>query len=167
MRFQIRRKHMIDFLFPIALFFVFALSALTVILLAARIYQNTTENSSLNYTSRTCLSYISEKIHQNDLQGSVRTGTFDGCDALIMEQTHEGETYYTYIYAYGQELKELFIKEGVNASAGSGRTILEIQSFSIELLSDDLLKFSCTDNKNQEASTIIGIKSNSINKERK
>lgn len=167
MRFQIKRKHMIDFLFPIALFFVFALSALTVILLAARIYQSTTENSSLNYTSRTCLSYISEKIHQNDLQGCVRVGTFDGCDALIMEQSREGETYYTYIYAYGNELKELFTKKGVDASAVSGRTILEVQSFSIERLSDDLLKFSCTDNKNQEASAVISIKSNLINKERK
>ena len=60
MRFRMKRNHMIDFLFPVALFFVFALSALTLILLAARIYQSTTENSSLNYSSRTCLSYISE-----------------------------------------------------------------------------------------------------------
>ena len=62
---------MIDFLFPVALFFVFALSALTVILLAARIYQSTTESSSLNYTARTSLSYINEKIHQNDCDGAV------------------------------------------------------------------------------------------------
>ena len=86
MRFHTKRKHMIDYLFPIALFFVFALSALTVLLLAARIYQSTTENSSLNYTSRTSLSYISEKIHQNDMDGKVTIGSFDGCDALIMEQ---------------------------------------------------------------------------------
>lgn len=162
MRFQIKRKHMIDFLFPVALFFVFALSALTVILLAARIYQNTTENSSLNYTSRTCLSYISEKVHQSNFHGNVYVGTFDGCEALIMEQLYENETYYTYIYAYGQELKELFTKKGVNVSASSGRTILEIHSFSIEQLSGNLFLFSCTDNKNQEASTIIGAKSNFI-----
>ena len=74
MRFRTKRRHMIDFLFPVALFFVFALSALTVLLLAARIYQSTTENSSLNYTSRTGLSYISEKIHQNDLGGHVSIG---------------------------------------------------------------------------------------------
>lgn len=167
MGFQVKRKHIIDFLFPVVLFFVFALSALTVILLAARIYQNTTENSSLNDTSRTCLSYISEKVHQNDQQGSIRIGTFDGCEALIIEHCHENETYYTYIYAYGQELKELFARENVNASASSGRTILEIQNFSIEQLSDNLLRFSCTDKRNQEASTMIGIKSNLIDKERK
>ena len=38
MQSRTKRKHMIDFLFPTALFFVFALSALTVILIAARIY---------------------------------------------------------------------------------------------------------------------------------
>lgn len=159
MRFQIKRKHMIDFLFPVALFFVFALSALTTILLAARIYQNTTEHSALNYTSRTSLSYISEKLHQNDYEGSISIGSFDGCDAIVMEQKHENETYYTYIYAYDQELKELFIKKDVTASASSGRTILEVEDFSIEQLSDHLLRISCSDQKGQQASTIISIKS--------
>lgn len=159
MRFQIKRKHMIDVLFPVALFFVFALSALTTILLAARIYQNTTEHSTLNYTSRTSLSYISEKLHQNDYDGSIYTGSFDGCDAIVMEQTHENETYYTYIYAYDQELKELFIKKGVDASASSGRTILEVEDFSIEQLSDQLLRISCSDQKGRQASTIVSVKS--------
>ena len=49
MGFRLKRRHIIDFLFPIALFFVFALSALTLILLAAGIYQSTTERSSLRY----------------------------------------------------------------------------------------------------------------------
>lgn len=159
MRFRTERKHMIDFLFPVALFFVFALSALTVLLLAARIYQSTTENSSLNYTSRTSLSYISEKIHQNDQDGKITIGSFDGCEALIMEQTVGEDTYYTYIYANDRELKELFIKDGAPAKASSGRTILEIQDFSMEQITDNLLKFSCTDKKNQTASTIIGIRS--------
>jgi len=159
MHFRTKQKHMIDFLFPVALFFVFALSALTVILLAARIYQSTTENSSLNYTSRTSLSYINEKIHQNDCEGAVYLDEFDGCQALVMAQSHNHERYYTYIYVYNQELKELFVKEGVNVTASAGRTIMEVQDFSMENLSDDLLKFSCVDQKNQEASTIISIKS--------
>ena len=52
MGFRLKRRHMIDFIFPIALFFVFALSALTLILLSTQIYQSTTENSSLQYTAR-------------------------------------------------------------------------------------------------------------------
>lgn len=159
MRFRTKHRHMIDLLFPVALFFVFALSALTVLLIAARIYQSTTEHSSLNYTSRTSLSYISEKLHQSDQAGAVSLGTFDGCDALIIQQTHDDNTYYTYIYSYDNRLRELFVKAGVDASASSGREILEVQDFSMEELSEGLLKFSCTDREGQTASSIIGIRS--------
>lgn len=159
MRFRTQRKHMIDFLFSVALFFVFALSALIVILLATRIYQSTTENSSLNYTSRTGLSYISEKIHQNDINGAVYLGTFDGYDALIMEQEIGTETYYTYIYACNDELKELFSSGNSSIKASSGQTILEIQDFSMEQISDNLIKFSCTDQNSRQASTMVGIRS--------
>ena len=38
-----QKRHAIDFLFPVTVFFVFTISALTVILLAARIYQSTTD----------------------------------------------------------------------------------------------------------------------------
>ena len=75
MKFQRKQKHMVDLIFPVSLFFMFALCAVTVLLLAARIYQSTTEHSSLNYTARTGLSYISEKIHQNDRNGQIRIGS--------------------------------------------------------------------------------------------
>ena len=159
MRFHTQRKHMIDFLFSVALFFVFALSALTLILLSARIYQSTTENSSLQYTARTGLAYISEKIHQTDGGGSIYLDNFDGCDALVMEQTYGEDTYLTYIYASGQNLKELFIRKGVEATAEDGRTILEIRDFSMEQIADNLFRFNCTDRKNTASSTIIGVRS--------
>ena len=93
------------------------------------------------------------------MDGKVTIGSFDGCDALIMEQNIGEDIYYTYIYANNKELKELFIKDGVTAKASAGRTILEIQNFSMKQLSNNLLEFTCTDKKNQTASTIIGIRS--------
>ena len=158
MRFRTKHKHMIDFLFPVALFFVFALSALTVILLAAKIYQSTTEHSSFNYTSRTCLSYIAEKIHQNDVGGTVSIGTFDGCDALVLDQAHGEDTYYTYIYVHENELKELFIKEGAEVTAADGKTVLKVEDFSMESLSDNLMQFHCVDENNQESSSVLCIR---------
>ena len=165
MGFHFKRRHMIDFIFPLALFLVFTLSALTLILLAAGIYQSSTESSAQQYTARTALAYISEKIHQNDESGSIYLGNIDECDALIIDQIYDAEIYHTYIYAYGytygneQSLKELFIKDGAEASAADGRTILEIRDFSMEQLSDNLFQFECTDTKNNTISTIIGIRS--------
>lgn len=159
MRLQTKHKHMIDFLFPVALFFVFALSSLTVVLLAACIYQSTTEDSALNDTARTSLSYIAEKIHQNDTKGMVSLGTFDGCDALVLQQTYNDENYYTYIYAYENELKELFIKDGANATASDGKVILQVKDFSIEQVNDRLFKFQCVDKDDRTASVIVGLRS--------
>lgn len=155
---QDKKKHMIDFLFPVVLFFVFTLSALTVILLAAGIYQSTTEESSLNDSARTSLSYISEKLHQSDAADSVSIGTFDGCEALILKHSSDDDDYYTYIYAYNNELKELFVSGDAAVSADDGRTILQIKTFDIELLSDNLLQLKCTDMQQQEASVVVGVR---------
>lgn len=159
MRFRTQRNHMIDFLFPVALFFVFAVSALTVILLATNIYRSTTKNSSLNYTANTCLSYITEKIHQSDENGNVSIGTFDGLDALVIEQEFNDETYFTYIYASQNELKELFVKEGVQVTASSGKTILPIQSFTMEQAAKQAFSFTCIDEDGQKASSVVSMHS--------
>lgn len=159
MRFRTQRNHMIDFLFPVALFFVFAVSALTVILLATNIYRSTTESSSLNYTAGTSLSYITEKVHQSDENGSVSIGTFEGRDALILEQSLNDETYYTYIYTDQNELKELFVKDGVEASAASGKTILPVQSFTMKEAGDRSFAFTCIDTDGQKAYSVVSIRS--------
>lgn len=161
MRFRTQRNHMIDFLFPVALFFVFAVSALTVILLATNIYRSTTERSSLNYTAGTSLSYITEKIHQGDEKGNVSLGSFDGHDALILEQEYNDETYFTYIYTDQNELKELFVKDGVQTDAASGKTILPIKSFTMKEAGNSSFSFTCIDQDGQKASSIVSIRSTS------
>lgn len=159
MQLQNRKRHMIDLLFPIALFFIFTLSALMVVLLAARIYQSSVENSSRNDTARTALSYISEKMHQNDMDGSVSLGTFDGCDALILKQDYNGDSYTTYIYAHDNALKELFIKDGANADASNGKKILDIESFSMTQVNENLFRFDCIDKDEHSASIVVGLAS--------
>lgn len=162
MKFRTNRKHIIDFIFPVVLFVVFALCALTVLLLAARIYQSTTETSSLNYTSRTGLSYINEKIHQNDVNGGVSIRDLNGTPALVMEQTYDTAVYCTYIYSYDGELKELFVKSDTPAELSSGKTILEVKSFSMEEAGENLLRFECVDKNDQESSIIVSTKSDKL-----
>lgn len=159
MQLQTRKRHMIDVLFPIALFFVFTLSALMVMLLAARIYQSSVENSSRNDTARTALSYISEKMHQSDMNGSISLGFFDGCDAMILKQNYNGDTYTTYIYAHDGALKELFIKDGANADASNGKKILDIESFSMTQVNENLFRFDCIDKDEHSASIVVGLAS--------
>lgn len=161
MRFRTQRNHMIDFLFPVALFFVFAVSALTVILLATNIYRSTTEHSSLNYTAGTSLSYITEKIHQGDEGGNISIGTFDGNDALVIEQEYNDEIYYTYIYEDEGALKELFVKAGVDVNASAGKTILPVKSFTVKEIGEQAFSFTCVDDDGQEASCAVSVHSTS------
>ena len=159
MRLRTRQNHIIDFLFPIALFLVFAVSALTVILLATRIYRSSTEHSALNYTARTSLSYISEKIHQNDTAGAASLSEIEGYPALVLTQSHQDIVYKTYIYVYEDELKELFVKDGAAVLPEAGTTILPVKRFSMEAPDDHSFYFSCTDANGAEASTVVAVRS--------
>ena len=162
MRFSRQQKHVIDMLFPIALFFVFALSALTVIILATNVYQKTTDESALNYTALTSLSYIREKVSQADENGGISLTTLDGQKALKLTTTENERTYYTYIYALDGELRELFVSaENTPSSAAAGRAILKVQSFDIEAINDNLYAVTCTSENNETARTVIMVRSQS------
>ena len=162
MRFSHQQKHVIDLLFPIALFFVFALSALTVILLATHVYQETTTESSVNYTAQTSLSYIREKISQADADGGVSLTTLDGEDALCLRTTQDGVSYCTYIYVLDGELRELFVSADTAPSATAGRSILPVQSFTMEAVADDLYAFTCISTDNEAAHTVVAVRSHAL-----
>lgn len=159
MRFRNRSGHIIDFLFPLVLFFVLAVSALTVILFAANVYREVTETSSLNLSAWTALTYIREKVHQNDQGEEIFIGTFDGQEALILAQTVDGQRYCTYIYVYENELRELFAKEGAEVGVSAGTTILAVQDFSMEETRDGVFLFSCTDQNGQYCTATVTVRS--------
>ena len=67
-----QEKHFIvDILFVLALFGVFAVSALSLVTIGADVYQHTVEDMSVNYDSRTAVSYIMEKVRQSDTADSI------------------------------------------------------------------------------------------------
>ncbi len=161
MKFQSRKHHIIDILFPISLYFVFTVSALTVLLLATNIYRTTTENSALNFNANTSLSYITEKIHQSDTEGAVSIGTFDNLQALILKQQYNETEYITYIYVNEGNLMELYVKGGTDVHADAGKVILPLQSLEMEMTQPDTLHFTYTDTQNHTVSSYVRIHSQS------
>lgn len=159
MRIRNQQSHMIDFLFPIALFFVFAISSILIILMATNVYQSTVKASNISDSSRMSLSYVAEKVHQNDSEGSVKLDDFDGCKALITEQNYGGKSYRTYIYAHDGQLKELYMKDGMEAGAGAGTPIMEVKDFDISEIDTGLFRISCRDAEGHVSSTVIGTRS--------
>lgn len=138
------RQHVIDFIFPVALFFVFAASSLVVILLAASVYQKTSAAADSHYELRTSLNYVAEKIRQSDTSDAVSTGTFDGRECLIIRQDYGSLSYVTYIYEDNGILRELFLQDGVTASAGDGTAILPVRAFHVTEPEEGFFEITCT-----------------------
>lgn len=159
MRFQTRHRHVIDLVFPIALFFVFAASSLSVLILAADVYASTTDRLSINDENRTALSYISEKIRQNDSNGAVNTVSIDDTDCLTLSAVYNGIPCTTYIYVYDGILKELFINDGIPVSLKDGRDIMQISSLSIDRLEEHVYLFTTVDSTGTESSVIASERS--------
>lgn len=159
MRERTERKHVIDFLFPLALFFVLTATSVALVVLASGTYSRQVQDSEDSFASRTALSYVTEKIHQADEYGAVYTGTFDGQDAIVIRQTYSEQTYVTYLYEYDGYLRELFIQDGVDAKASDGRKILASDSFSFEATQDGLFHLYCTNKDGSISDTYVSIKS--------
>lgn len=141
-----QEKHFIvDILFVLALFGVFAVSALALVTIGADVYQHTVEDMSINYESRTAVSYIMEKVRQNDASDSISLTTLEDVPTLCMLSQIEGETYCTYLYLHDGHLKELFMKQGTSLGGNSlpaGTNILELKDLTWEYASDDLIRVS-------------------------
>lgn len=141
-----QEKHFIvDILFVLALFGVFAVSALALVTIGADVYQHTVEDMSVNYESRTAVSYIMEKVRQNDTADSISLTTLEDVPALCMLSQIENETFCTYLYLYDGHLKELFMREGASIGGHvlpAGTDIMELRDLNLSYASNDLIRVS-------------------------
>ena len=106
MRFHRNRSHVIDLIFPLAVLFVFAASSLVVLILSVHIYTGQTEQAEAHYRTDTPLSYVEEKIRQNDAAGSISVMTLDGTECLALKNSSDGINSTTYLYVSDGWLKE-------------------------------------------------------------
>lgn len=127
-----QKNHVVDLLFSLALFCVFAASALTIVIMGADVYQKSVNDMNRNSTIRTSLSYLSEKIHQNDAENGIRIDQLNNLPSLVLTQNLNGETYETWIYAYDGMLCEIMTDLENGFTPEEGQPILEIGSFSLE-----------------------------------
>ena len=150
---QKQEKHFIvDILFVLALFGVFAVSALIVVTIGADVYQHTVRDMSRNYDSRTAIAYISEKLRQSDAAledgtPTIRLSSLSGQPALALRSEEEEGTFCTWLYLYDGYLRELYVREDADLGGSmlaAGEKILALSSLEYELVSDGLITVSMT-----------------------
>lgn len=136
------RRHTVDVLFTLALFCVLAASSLLVAVMGAQVYEGIAARMGDHYTSRTTLSYIVNKVRQNDLAGGVWLGELGDGPALVMEQEVDGSLYQTWIYQSGGELRELLTRADNPIRPEDGQVIMSVEHLAMEQVSQGLFRLS-------------------------
>ena len=141
MEYNKKDKHMIDSVFVICLMLLFVLCALSVIAIGASIYQKNVTSMASNNSHRIASAYITEKVRQSDLNGSIMVKELFGENALVMTKEINGELFSTYIYDFDGNLMELMARDNIGVIyPQSGQKIIEIKSFDIQEVSDTMFR---------------------------
>ena len=143
-------RHMIDILFVLSLFCVFASSSVLLIIFGADIYKKTVHQMDSNYSSRTSIAYITEKVRQSDTCDSIQITSQDGTSILMMTSTINDITYATSLYEYDGYLYELFSRTDIELPLDAGQPVMELHNLSFSQLTPNLLKISFTDTNEEE-----------------
>lgn len=149
------QHHSIGNLFCVLLLLMFAGSSLILVLLGSRIYQNGVSHLDENYTVRTAIAYVSEKVRQHDESGCISIETLGGQPSLRLEETIDDEAFYTYIYFYNGSLMELFLSTDTNASPDMGSKIVDLSGFSVTEESGGFLSVTAISEEGSSLSTLL------------
>lgn len=152
-----RDNSIVDMLFLLALFGVFLISALFIVLFGANIYKKTATDMDSNFKARTSVAYITEKIRRNDVEGGVVLLQKNGHDTLALRQTTGHGTYDTYLYYADGYLREITLSSGTEFAPETGAKILEMQAFAIEEINESLLAFRVTDTEGIETTFYVSV----------
>lgn len=153
------RTHVTDILFTLSLFCLFTACAFLVVLTGIQVYRTTVSDMEDNYSSKTALSYVTEKIRQHDFAGGVSVVSLKGENALVLKDQADGETYLTYIYAYEDYIWELSVKEGTPVSRDMGQKIIQVQDFSIEKKENGFFELSASDSRQNPLTILFHLRS--------
>lgn len=134
--------HIIDFLFVLSLFCVFTVSAFLIVIIGANVYRSTVENMEDTYSTRTALSYVTEKIRRYDEEGLISLTRLDGTPALAFYDSTDNKDYITYIYSNGDALLEFTAGSDTDVSSDMGEEVISVRNFSISEKGDGFLCLS-------------------------
>jgi len=159
MKFGKRDKSIVDALFLLALFAVFLICALFVVLFGAKIYKNTVEASEDNFTKRTSYTYITEKIRQHDNSHGVVIEDTENGSVIRLTQEIDDRLYYTFLYCDDNYLKE-YTSSNETFDKSYGSEIIEVKSLTSEKVNDSLYLFTIVDLKDSPLPFYVSLASN-------
>ncbi len=120
-----QRGQMVNTLFTMLLFLVFVLCALFTVLIGGKVYENINVRTEATYRGDVALSYIANKVRQQDTAGMVELTDVDGTAVLRLKQMINDRVYHTDIYYRDGKLYELFTAADSGLGVNDGIEIME------------------------------------------
>ena len=130
--------------------------------IGANVYTTTAHNMQQNFSTRSTLSYLTEKLHQSDVAGTVSLGEVEGTEALILTQTQAGGNYNTYIYSYDGAVRELLLPTDTTPLLAAGQTVADAKALTFESLGDGLLRATVTTADGDEQQILLALRSGPV-----
>ncbi|MCD8074485.1 MAG: DUF4860 domain-containing protein [Lachnospiraceae bacterium] len=150
-----QRQHSTNTFFTFLLLLAFALFALLLAGTGAVVYQNSVASLEENYTSRTAVAYVAEKIRQYDSDGQISFSSVEDLPALALHSALDASAAtITYIYFYDGSLCELYVREETTPTAAMGTAMVELSDFTIEQ-EKTLLRVTVVSTEGEEMSLLV------------
>ena len=153
------QQHATDIVFVLSLFCVFAVLVLFVVVFGANVYQGIAKDMDENYNTRTSVAYLSEKMRQNDVRGSVEIREVGNSDALVLIQKVNENSYETWIYVQGGKLWEVTVAAGKEVAPGDGQEIMDLSGLQLTEVSENLIRIDATDTEGNTFGSAVFLRS--------
>ena len=145
MKNKARENHIIDLIFALSLFAGFVISSIFIVLLGARCYEGVSARMNANYTSRTAITYMTEKLRHRDVTGCTNIVNIDELPVIYLMRQDGAGIERTYIYSYEGYLRELSLSGEEEVDLSQGQPLIALKSFSARKISGSVYYISLTD----------------------
>ena len=145
--------HAFDSALVLFLFFLFALASLFLVLFGANVYRAVVQRSDGAHTLRASLSYVTNKVRENDRRGSLELLEDGQLQVLKFTRSYDTGEYSTYLYFQDGCLWEKLMPADVPFEPEGGQEIVQLQAFTVQQ-AGRLLTFTAEQNGKQEQTSV-------------
>jgi hypothetical protein len=148
-----KKKHSVNMLFTILLLGIFALAAIFVAVMGAKVFANSADKMQANFDTRTSIVYLSEKIRTcpGDRYDVRMIGD---ASALVLSETIDGTLYESWIFIADGQLCEATVISGDTVVPGTAQRIMPLAFFDAKLENGGV-EITVTTNNGDTSTTFI------------
>jgi len=127
-----KKKHSVNMMFTVMLLGIFALAAVFVAVMGAKVYANSADKMQANFDTRTSIVYLSEKIRTNP-GDNYEVREVNGNTAIVLTEKI-GENYFeSWIFVANDRLSEVTVTKGDSFLPSAAQQIMDLKSLDAKI----------------------------------